>query len=365
MRTVMYAGGAYAWHSASAQLVVSMWLKMLCFTLARSRFPDEAWPDFIHRLRSKVLELTELFALPTILSTLMRLHASWTGHVVRFSMYSSTYVSLAWRDSRWWNAVKSNRDRPKHRLGGAQPQQPTDCFYSQLGPFWPLLSLCRSTWSEVCNVAFDAGAKKVEHSNPFGKLYHYVPSLSNKLSDFVGGCLPRTSARLPLVCISDCKSMVDLINGKSSLNGLECTSSLAIKRLRWLFYLLEVRLPFVPRLPEGLLVYRPREFNELADAVCTLIRKEQTNYFWISPELTHFPEGSFCYLYCDGGFDDLGRSSCGVVLQMHSADGSAVIIGAAGRRLACQNSFEAELEGALTACEFVIEVCKRTNLWLV
>ena len=92
MRTMFYCAGSYAWHAAAVALVVTAWNKMLGFTLARSKLQEEDWPEFIHRIHSKLQELTQLFEMPAVESLLAGLHAGWTGHVVRSSMYSCVYV---------------------------------------------------------------------------------------------------------------------------------------------------------------------------------------------------------------------------------------------------------------------------------
>ncbi len=128
MRTMFYCAGSFAWHPAAVALVVTAWNKMLGFTLARSKLQDEDWPDFIHRIHSKLQDLIQLFEMPTVESLLAGLHAGWTGHVVRSSMYSCVYVSMSWRDSLWWAEMKHRTDRPKYAHRGAQVAQCTDSF---------------------------------------------------------------------------------------------------------------------------------------------------------------------------------------------------------------------------------------------
>jgi hypothetical protein len=100
------------------------------------------------------------------------------------------------------------------------------------------------------------------HDSVCGKQCHFVPILSNKLFEFVGGKLPlRSSLRILLIVVSDSASTVGMILGQYRLPD-DAGKSLAVKRLRWLSYLLTFRLPFKPVLDkEGILIHRERDVN--------------------------------------------------------------------------------------------------------
>ena len=180
------------------------------------------------------------------------------------------------------------------------------------------------------------------------------------------GALPRTSWKCPLLLISDNALLVARVLGRCKLPS-DPGKTLAVKRLGWLVYLLGFRLPFKPDLPaEDLLVHRKRDAELLPNTVCSLILKEKSDYFWVAPEFCSIPEGAALHVYFGGGFESgegvYATASCAAVVQLCSPEGT-VIVGAAGRVLHCEDAEEALLEGALCACEFIVEVCKRTNLW--
>ena len=72
----------------------------------------------------------------------------------------------------------------------------------------------------------------------------------------------------------------------------------------------------------------------------------------------------FCMFFSDGGFRSSSLSSCACVLEFHSDDPPmCVVVGVVGRLLTVENSYEAEIEGSISSCEFLVDVFKRTDLW--
>jgi hypothetical protein len=376
MRTAFYLAGAFAWNTAAANMLHTMFFKMLGFTLVRLRLGDEDWGDFHHRIRGKLADLVHLFALPSVSSLLARFSTGWIGHVVRSSQSCPVAFLHSWRDASWWAAVKNLHPRPTYRLRGAQARQPTDILYECLGPFWQVLAESRDLWRRAAASIVQLTAQEYESVVPSASQTHaslrpffFAPTLSNKLADFVGGKVPHgTSRRLGVLMVSDCLPMVLKAVGRSNLRleDQSLPAFLGLKRLRWLLYLLEYRLPFEALLrDQGLLVQRPRGMNTLADAVCNLVMNERRNFCWVDPGFQRVPPG-FLHVYSDGGFRSSSLSSCACVLEFHSEDPPmCAVVGVMGRLLSVQNSYEAEIEGMISSCEFLVDVIKNTSLWTI
>ena len=372
MRTALYLAGAYAWNTTAANMLHTMFFKMLGFTLVRLRVGDEDWGDFHHRIRGKLAELVQLFALPSVGSLLARLFTGWIGHVVRSSQSCPVAFMHSWRDASWWSVSKDLHSRPTYKHRGGQTGQSTDVLYECLGPFWQVLAHSRDLWRRAAATIvqlsvqeFESVVPSAEPTHPSFKPFFFVPTLSNKLMDFVGIVPYNLSRRLPVLFISDCSPMVLKAVGRSILRLTDQTFSafLGLKRLRWLLYLLEYRLPFEALLrDQGLLVQRPRGLNTLADAVCNLVMNERRNFCWVNPDFRMVPRG-FLHVFSDGGFRSSSLSSCACVLEFHSDDlPMCVVVGVVGRLLTVENSYDAEIERAISSCEFLVDVFKRTDL---
>ncbi len=129
-------------------------------------------------------------------------------------------------------------------------------------------------------------------------------------------------------------------------------------------------MPFSPVLKrEGFFIHRPREYNVLADAVCNLILNENCPlYEWCDPLFDCSAVG-WVSVKSDGACRrDSSNvavcSSCAVVIEFHSLqDNTSTIVGVKGVQLDACDSFMAELEGAILACEFAVQLFRGTVLW--
>ena len=92
---------------------------------------------------------------------------------------------------------------------------------------------------------------------------------------------------------------------------------------------------------------------------------ERRNFCWVDPGFQRVPPG-FLHVYSDGGYRSSSLSSCACVLEFHSEDPPmCAVVGVMGRLLSVQNSYEAEIEGMISSCEFLVDVCKNTSLWTI
>ena len=141
---------------------------------------------------------------------------------------------------------------------------------------------------------------------------------SNKLLDLVGNDLPKSSSiRIPLTLLSDSETLVHQICGKASIPDKDVYVNAALKRVRWFLYFLEHRLIFTPALPdEGMCVFRGRDFNTLADAVCNTVMDEQKDLIWYNPVFCDVSGVTLC-VSCDGALRSNGLASCAAVLECH------------------------------------------------
>ncbi len=319
---------------------------------------------FLHRINSKVKFLMQEFSLPPLSVLLCKTHLSWMGHLARSSLWCPPLFLQCWRDAKWWASAKFTPGRARHVLRGRQVEQSSDGIFHDVGPEWLLVAQSRAAWRDALSLRLEERFPRCTR-DARKMLEHTSMAYSNKLLDLVGNELPRTtSARIPLVLLSDCETLVLQVCGKASVSDKDPYVNAAVKRVRWFLYFLEHRLIFTPALPEeGMCVFRGRGFNTLADAVCNSVMDERQDLIWYNPV---FCDVSGCHLYvsCDGALRSDGMAACAAVLECHVPElQESAVIASAGRLLHVHSSYEAELEGYLCACELLLDFCKRLPCW--
>ena len=343
-----------------------MFHKMLNLTLVRIQLPDEAVADFHYRLNKKTQTLSHLFGRPTVESIVVHLQTGWVGHVARQSPFSPVCAARAWRDQGWWREVADNPSRPRYLRRGAQVGQSTDALFAHLGPFWKELTEDRLAWKRASYAlqkslgAVDDGELEVSRAlRPFS----LVPTISNKLRDFIGGLPPTHGWRAHAVFVTNCEAVLRKVTGQMALTGRDTYLGQAIERLRWLFYLIGFRLPLLPAFPqEGFLVYRARLADIFPRQVAeSILADSAAEYAWLNPDFSSLSEVMNLRIHCCGVCSSPQLSSCAAVAYLDFFDGvvsQSCIVAVRGRLIRVPDASCAEAEALLLSTELLVEVLK-------
>jgi hypothetical protein len=369
LRTALYLAGIYGFNNACIALVAGMFRKMLNFTLVRVQLPTETWGEFHHRMNSKTAELTKLFGKPSVEDIIIKQHIGWLGHIGRQSARSPVSVAMSWRDAAWWQEVQNDVNRPRYLHRGVQVAQSTDLMFEHLGPFWRELVWDRAQWRQTAAAlkkAVDTPEILDQTVHPALRPFEFVSTISNKLFDFTGGRLGTrlSGGPFPLVVVCDCLHMVQMITGKAFCGPPLTYLEQSVEKLRWVFYLLEHRLPLQPVFSaEGILVHRPRADNTLADCVANWVLNEKAHdYLWINRVLRFLPAASVLRVHSDGAFRASGEASCAAVVTLdfctEEGTWATVVLGVRGRVLRVEDRMCTVAEGLLAAAELLVDILR-------
>jgi hypothetical protein len=367
LRTALYLAGLYGWHIEARHKVGKMLDQMLMFTLARKMHSDEEPGDFVHRMRTKLRHLKSCFGLVGGDLQAQRLHCGWIGHVFRQSWVSPVMLCMSWRDERWWAENKLVKGRPKYALQGKPKTSCTSALYDLLGTKWSYLAHDRETWKlvHVALGAFPAGGELGSEILKAGAASGTLSHISNKLRDFAGMAHPGKGRRLPCAFVSDCRTLVDMCNGRARDRGQP-----AVENLKWHLYLLQHRLGICPASQTGeLAVHVPRGENTLADSLANAVLDGSSEICWTDDRRVQWKHGLALHVFSDGACRKAaprlpGRCSCAAVVQLHdTSTGVNRILGFRAFLTRDPDSWSAEVSGMELASRLVVQVLRGLDFW--
>jgi hypothetical protein len=351
MRTALYGCGGWALCESVTNELATFERHVLGITLNLWRRPDEVPHEFHARLHSKITFFMNAFAWTPLRVSAENLCFGWVGHVVR-SGVSPVALTLLWRSVAAVRADPRFGTTLRRARAGRPARDPTEHLSQSFGPFWEEVALDRADWraAKILHLQTLPGFGVVGEGSGDWRLHKHISKRAAEILDGRRMLLPSL-----LMVSGDSALAVNQTNG--IWPAVNSEYRVQVKRIRWLLYCLEHGWKFSSyTCDEGILVYRPRSCNALADACCNyaLDNNACVQRFW---DIDFDPKGCPVHVSFDGAArGNPGPAALGCVVQVHCRGAWHVVAALSCCIGEATNNF-AEFEAAVAALRLLTAWC--------